>query len=68
MSARAPVRPKKSEQSSAAHDANWYEEVRRRAYDLYLQRSGRDGSEINDWLQAESEMSAVAESRDRNQE
>lgn len=31
-------------------------EVRRRAYELYEQRGKTAGSELQDWLQAESEM------------
>jgi hypothetical protein len=34
------------------------ERIRQRAYDLYLQRGGADGSEVDDWLQAETEMAA----------
>jgi len=30
--------------------------IRSRAYDLYLQRNGGAGSEIDDWLQAEREL------------
>jgi hypothetical protein len=32
------------------------EQVRRRAYELYEQRGRDDGHELEDWLQAESEM------------
>ncbi len=32
------------------------EQIRRRAYELYEQRGRNDGFELNDWLQAESEM------------
>jgi hypothetical protein len=32
------------------------EQIRRRAYELYEQRGRNDGYELNDWLQAESEM------------
>jgi len=31
------------------------EQIRRRAYGLYEQR-GNDGSELDDWLQAEAEV------------
>jgi DUF2934 family protein len=37
------------------------ERIRRRAYELYLRRGNRPGSEIDDWLQAEGEiLSALA--------
>lgn len=32
------------------------EQIRRRAYELYEQRGREDGRELDDWLQAESEM------------
>jgi hypothetical protein len=30
--------------------------IRRRAHELYEKRGGADGFELNDWLQAESEV------------
>jgi hypothetical protein len=33
------------------------ERIRRRAYDLYEQRGRLDGHDMDDWLQAEAEMS-----------
>jgi hypothetical protein len=32
------------------------EQIRRRAYELYEQRGREDGHELDDWLQAESEV------------
>jgi len=32
------------------------ERIRRRAYELYVQRGNQSGSELSDWLQAEEEM------------
>ena len=32
------------------------EEIERRAYDRYVQRGGRDGSDLDDWLAAEQEL------------
>jgi hypothetical protein len=32
------------------------EQIRRRAYEFYEQRGGEDGHELDDWLQAESEV------------
>jgi Protein of unknown function (DUF2934) len=44
------------------------EEIRRRAYEIYLERGGQDGGELDDWLQAEHELKAAAtmESRARS--
>jgi len=42
------------------------EQIRMRAYELYRQRGGRNGDDINDWLRAESEfLGRHAESPDR---
>jgi outer membrane protein TolC len=32
------------------------EQIRRRAYDLYEERGREDGRELDDWLQAEAEV------------
>ena len=32
------------------------ERIQRRAYELYVQRGNRSGSELDDWLQAEDEI------------
>lgn len=32
------------------------DQIRRRAYELYEQRGSKDGHEVSDWLQAESEV------------
>ena len=32
------------------------QEIRIRAYEIYLQRGGQPGSELEDWLQAEREL------------
>ena len=32
------------------------ERIRQRAHEIYLQRGGEDGSELDDWLQAEQEL------------
>ena len=32
------------------------DQIRRRAYELYVQRGNESGSELDDWLQAEEEI------------
>jgi hypothetical protein len=32
------------------------EEIRRRAYDIYLERGEQAGSDLDDWLRAEQEL------------
>jgi hypothetical protein len=34
------------------------EQIRRRAYELYLARGGKPGDALRDWLQAENELAA----------
>ncbi len=35
------------------------ERIRRRAYEIYLQRGGRHGNAEQDWLQAEADVTAA---------
>jgi hypothetical protein len=37
------------------------ERIRRRAYELYVQRGNESGSELDDWLQAEEEIRRAQE-------
>ena len=39
------------------------EEIRRRAYEIYLQRGQQPGRELDDWLQAERELEGGVLSR-----
>jgi len=48
-----------AEHTSANHAPN-HDEIRRRAYDIYLERGGAPGHELEDWLQAESEIGKAA--------
>lgn len=34
------------------------EEIRMRAYEIYMERGQIDGQDVNDWLQAEKELTA----------
>jgi hypothetical protein len=36
------------------------DEIRLRAYGIYLARAGREGDELADWLQAEAELTTPA--------
>ena len=37
-------------------DSRREEEIRRRAYEIYLTRGGEPGHDLEDWLQAEREL------------
>src|SRR5712691_5413927 len=53
----APSRAKETPIEALSLEALSLEErIRRRAYELYLQRSDQPGSEFDDWLQAEEEI------------
>lgn len=36
------------------------QDIRNRAYGIYLERGGQSGNELDDWLQAERELSPPA--------
>lgn len=40
------------------------EQIRLRAYELYIERGGGDGNDSDDWLQAERELRGTAEAQD----
>jgi hypothetical protein len=40
------------------HDARLEDEIRRRAYEIFLERNGSPGDECQDWLLAEREVRA----------
>ena len=52
MAAKAVGTPKEAENKSLPLE----EQVRRRAHEIYLQKGGEDGSDLDDWLQAEREI------------
>jgi DUF2934 family protein len=47
---------RENSEGNAARD----EEIRRRAYEIYLERDGQRGRELDDWLQAERELQCGA--------
>ncbi len=49
-----PTRPH-TEDTSPNH-APSHEQIRHRAYEIYLERNGFGGNELDDWLQAEMEL------------
>ena len=56
-SVEKPSRRKSSKELVTAKTANPREEqIRKRAYELYLARKGGPGSDVQDWLQAEAEI------------
>ena len=47
------------EDTSAKH-APSRDEIRRRAYEIYIERCGLPGDELDDWLRAERELQKIA--------
>jgi hypothetical protein len=47
-------------ENPSAIDKPNHEEIRLRAYEIYLERGGLPGHELDDWLQAERELERLA--------
>jgi Protein of unknown function (DUF2934) len=65
MASLAPSTPKKSEtkaatETQATGKAPTEAQIRARAHEIYVQRGGQNGSELDDWLQAERELRGSA--------
>ncbi len=43
-------------ENTSADQARSHEQIRLRAYEIYLERGGFPGNELDDWLQAEREL------------
>ena len=51
----SPIQAEKTAEASVRNAAR-EDEIRLRAYEIYLQRGGEPGREMDDWLQAEREL------------
>ena len=51
----SPIQAEKTAEASVRNAAR-EDEIRLRAYEIYLQRGGEQGREMDDWLQAEREL------------
>ena len=52
-----PFQPQADETSK--RQAPSHEEIRRRAYEIYLERGGGPGDELDDWMRAERELESA---------
>jgi hypothetical protein len=43
-------------ENTSADQARSHEQIRLRAYEIYLERGGFPGNELDDWLQAKREL------------
>jgi hypothetical protein len=55
-SARKPRRPIESIDAAAPTAIPMQEAIAIRAYELFLERGGQDGGDVEDWLRAEREL------------
>jgi Protein of unknown function (DUF2934) len=55
-SARPTATPRQAPAQETKSTPDLQEQIRRRAYGLYEQRGRDEGHELDDWLQAESEV------------
>jgi DUF2934 family protein len=46
-------------ENTSADQSRSHEQIRLRAYEIYLERGGFPGNELDDWLQAERELVRV---------
>jgi hypothetical protein len=53
-----PIQP--HAEDASANQAPSHEEIRIRAYEIYLERNGHAGDELDDWLRAERELQKLA--------
>ena len=53
---RKPEQPVAEAQAQGSLDSTREERIRRRAYEVYLERGGEPGQDLEDWLQAEREL------------
>ena len=54
----SPGKPATVEERAGLLHSTREQEIRIRAYEIYLQRGGQTGHELDDWLQAESELTS----------
>jgi len=57
MAARATVKPKKQQPKPIPVE----DQIRQRAYQIYLDRGDQEGTALDDWLQAETEITHTVE-------
>lgn len=58
MASKAKTAETANEDGEALRDSTREQEIRNRAYEIYLQRGGQPGHELEDWLRAERELTS----------
>ena len=54
----SPIQP--HVEDTSAHQTPRHEDIRLRAYEIFHERGGLSGNELDDWLQAERELEPAA--------
>jgi hypothetical protein len=62
VESQATFAPKGEAVSASVADSPRLEEIRIRAYEIYMERGGQPGHDLDDWLQAERELEPKARS------
>jgi hypothetical protein len=60
MKRRSTSDPIPNERESEVQSPELEEQIRRRAYELYEQRGRTEGRDLDDWLQAQAELTGKA--------
>ena len=59
----APTQPETAgEESDELVDSTREQEIRARAYEIYVERGGQPGHDVDDWIQAEREIESKVRS------
>jgi hypothetical protein len=65
MASTGGTAPTRSTTESTGKKSPTWEEIQVRAYEIYLERGGTDGSDLEDWLRAEREFQQSTTSKSR---
>ena len=65
MARTLQVAPRATRKPRTSKAAPTLEQIQARAYEIYLERRGAHGSQIDDWLRAERELVSDAPSKPR---
>ena len=65
MARTLQVAPNATRKPRAAKSAPTLEQIQARAYEIYLERRGAPGNQLEDWLRAERELASNGPSKPR---
>jgi len=65
MARTLQVAPRTTRKPRESKDTPTLEQIQLRAYEIFLERRGAPGNQIEDWLQAERELAATTQPKAR---